>query len=545
MDKLGYNELVEEIFIADFNEAQLIDWLRSNSHDNGCGNLRSKYEPIWSQQSSKLKLAVAKFGQDISNLRKLYNETDDYLIKSSVLRNPAFGDFGWSWGLHDDEIKKLYEVKKPFFHLFEHIFLNPNISPRFIADLFSTNYYKEIKQRDLAIILNLLLYHNKRADGKGQVQYWIEKANFGNFEKDAIDSIIKFIRNFNFKSCRVDIFSTLISFDDCLELLRNYEFYDGSEKTQLEILRKFTPESFLKEVLEDPNLDAEARILSIQRWFAKRFFKHSSPAYLYSELKNSEDARERHIYYQNSNLPDLFAVEYFRSEYLPVIADIVWTQNSPDEASTYKLNPKEEELEINEYGSVLAHPRISANKEFHKRLQFEGHSFVAAIACNERFFIKNEDRNWLQRLCKETDRQYDLVSSSIPIFGTGTCSEVFDAKLAELQKLYPEEFADLTESEMFKAIQTELTELKTIRTSITHLSSDVNQAETSLAKVLKNLEEIEQATSQKLKGLQEQLERTNEHLNDILHSRLEPTDLIPRLAFNMPIIGKFLRRNWK
>ena len=52
MDKLGYNELVEEIFIADFNEAQLIDWLRSNSNDNGCRNLRSKYEPIWSQQSS-------------------------------------------------------------------------------------------------------------------------------------------------------------------------------------------------------------------------------------------------------------------------------------------------------------------------------------------------------------------------------------------------------------------------------------------------------------------------------------------------------------
>ena len=545
MDKLGYNELVEEIFIADFSEAQLIDWLRANSNDNGFRNLRSKYEPIWSQQSSKLKLAVAKFGQNISNLQKIYNETDDYLIKSSVLRNPAFGDFGRTWVLHDDEIKKLYEVKKPFFHLFEQIFMNPNISPRFIADLFSTNCYKEIKQRDLAIILYLLLYVNKRADGKGQVEYWIEKANFDNFEKHAIDSIIEFIRNFNFKSCRGDIFSTLISFYDCLELLRDYEFYDLSEKTQLEILRKFTPESFPKEVLEDPYFDAEAQILSIQRWFAKRFFKHSSPAYLYSELKNSEDARERHFYYQNSNLSDLFAVEYFRSEYLPVIADIVWTQNSPDDASTCKMNPKEEELEINEYGSVLAHPRISANKEFHKRLQFEGHSFVAAIACNERFFIKNEDRNWLQSLCKETDRQYDLVSSSISIFGMGTCSEVFDAKFAELQKLYPEEFADLTETEMFKAIQTELTELKTIRTSITHLSSDVNQAETSLSKVLKKMEEIEQATSQKLKGLQEQLERTNEHLNDILHSRLEPTDLISRLAFNMPIIGKFLRRNLK
>ena len=175
MYKLGHNELVEEIFIADFNEAQLIDWLRTNSNDNGYSNLCSKYEPIWSQRSSKLKLAVANFGQNISNLYKLYNETDDYLIKSSVLRNPAFGDsIGSHWpGINDDEIKKLYKKRKPFFGLFEQLFCNPKISPEFIADLFSTTDYQEMRQADLVIILGYLTRYTKNAEGKVPVERWM------------------------------------------------------------------------------------------------------------------------------------------------------------------------------------------------------------------------------------------------------------------------------------------------------------------------------------------------------------------------------------
>lgn len=548
MYKLGHNELVEEIFIADFNEAQLIDWLRTNSNDNGYSNLCSKYEPIWSQRSSKLKLAVANFGQNISNLYKLYNETDDYLIKSSVLRNPAFGDsIGSHWpGINDDEIKKLYKKRKPFFGLFEQLFCNPKISPEFIADLFSTTDYQEMRQADLVIILGYLTRYTKNAEGKVPVECWMENQYFDTAERRAIESIVEFIANFNFKLSKGEVFDTLFDFEHCLTLLPDFRFHLDT-KLQVDVLRKFDPERFAKKVSNDRHSDMEKEsvILSIQRFFAKNFFRHSSPDYLYSDFKNSVNVRERIFYYQNSNLSDLFAVEKFRSEYLPVIEDIVWDQSSPDEAFAYKMDSKEEELEIYEYGSVFAHRRTSANKEFHKRLQLEEHRFVASIALNRRFFVKNEDRNWLQRLCKETDRQYGLMSSSIPIFGTGTCSEVFDAKLAELQKLYPEEFSDLTESEMLLAIQTELTELKTIRTSITNLRSDVSQGETSLAKVIENQEEIEKTTSQKLKELQEQLERTNKHLNDILHSSGEPKDIISRLAFNMPIIGKFLRRNWK
>jgi hypothetical protein len=95
---------------------------------------------------------------------------------------------------------------------------------------------------------------------------------------------------------------------------------------------------------------------------------------------------------------------------------------------------------------------------------------------------------------------------------------------------------------MLRAIQTELTEVKKLKTTVTDLTSDVNQAKISLAKVLKNQEEIAEETSRKLKELQEQLEQTNHHLKDILHLRGEPTDLISRFVLNTPIIGKILKK---
>ena len=63
MRELSHIELVEEIFIEDLSEAQLIAWLQGISDNSEYGSLMDKYEPIWSKQSSKLKLAVASFGQ--------------------------------------------------------------------------------------------------------------------------------------------------------------------------------------------------------------------------------------------------------------------------------------------------------------------------------------------------------------------------------------------------------------------------------------------------------------------------------------------------
>ena len=529
MPTLSHEELVEEIFIEDFNEAQLIGWLRSNSNNTDYRNLRDKYEPIWSQQSSKLKLAVASFGREVSNLHKLYNEEDDYLIKSSVLRNPAFGDcIGRKWhGINDDEIKELYKVRKPFFKLFEQLFLNPKIRPDFVADLFSISYYKEVKQKDLVLILSYLTEHTKHVDGKFILEAWLEKADYNDECRRAIDCIVMFIAQYNFKSDKEEFFHNLFVFDNCLALLSDFQIYSSNKKWQVEVLRKFNPESFPKKVLEDPHSDMETVILSIQRWFAKNFFKNSSPDYLYSEFKSSTNVRERIFYYQNSSLSDIFSVEYFRLEYLPLIEEIIWSQDSAEERGLANI--------------VLNKGLETAYEAFKKHLLLDKHIFVSGLACNKNFFKSKEYRDWLQRLCREADSYFSLEPADT-FFGTGTCSEVFNAKLAQSQKLYPEEFTDLTEAGMLRAIQTELTELKKLKTTVTDLSSDVNQAETSLAKVLKNQEEIEAATSQKLKELQEQLERTNKHLKDILHLRGEPTDLISRLVLNTPIIGNILKK---
>ena len=541
MWELSHTELVEEIFIEDFSEAQKIGWLRGNSDNSEYHSLMVKYEPIWSKQSSKLKLAVASFGQCTNNLQKIYQQEDDPLIKGAVLRNPNFGSvINFFMGIDEDEIKKLYKKRKPFSGLFGQLFCNPKISPDFIADLFSITDYKEMKQADLAIILKLLVKYTKNADGKVPVECWMEQTAYtGSDENRAIGSLVEFIANFNFKLCKGEISTTLFAFERCLKLLPDFKFYLDT-KLQADVLRKFDPESFSKKVLEDRYFDMEPVILFIQGWFAKNFFKHSSPDYLYSDFKSSANVRERSLYYQNSKLSDIFSVETFRSEYLPNIEDIIWYEDISDETSVAKMVPNEG-LEINQKGwSSKEH--VIAYEAFEKHLLLDQHRFVGSLACNDSFYRTKRDRDWLQRLCSKSDDRFSLVSANILIFGTGTCSEIFDSKLAQLQKLYPEEFTDLTEVGMLRAIQTELNELKKIKTTVMGLTSDVNRADTSLAKVFKNQEEIAEETSRKLKELQEQLEQTNHHLKDILHLRGEPTDLISRFVLNTPIIGKILKK---
>ena len=185
---------------------------------------------------------------------------------------------------------------------------------------------------------------------------------------------------------------------------------------------------------------------------------------------------------------------------------------------------------------------IIAYEAFEKHLLLDQHRFVGSLACNDSFYRTKRDRDWLQRLCSKADDCFSYISEDILIFGTGTCSEIFDAKLVQVQKRDPKEFTDLTEAGMLRAIQTELAELKKSKTTVTDLTSDVNQAKTSLVKVLKNQEEIAEETSRKLKELQEQLEQTNQYLKDILHLRGEPTDLISRFVLNTPIIGKILKK---
>ena len=543
MRELSHTELVEEIFIEDLSEAQLIAWLRGNSDNSEYGSLMEKYEPIWSKQSSKLKLAVASFGQNTNNLQKIYQQEDDPLIKGAVLRNPNFGSvIGSFMGIDEDQIKELYKKRKPFFGLFEALISNPQIPPNFIAELFSTDYYKEVKQTDLVIILDYLTIYTKNAEGKVPIERWMEQQYIGTAEERAITSLVEFIANFNFKLSKGEIFDSLCAFERCLKLLPDLRFYLDT-KLQANVLRKFDPESFSKKVLEDSYYDLEPVILFIQGWFANNFFKHSSPDYLYTDFKNSANVRERSLYYQNSKLSDIFAVETFRSEYLPNIEDIIWYEETSDETSVAEMVPIKG-LQINQEGWSSKEHMI-AYEAFEKHLLLDQHRFVGSLACNDSFYRTKRDRDWLQRLCSKSDDFFSLVSADIFIFGTGTCLEIFDAKLAQVQKLYPEEFTDLTEAGMLKAIQTELTELKKIKTAVMVLTSDVSQTDTSLAKLLNNQKEIEETTGQKLQELQEILEQTNNHLKDMWRLRDEPSDLISRVVLNTPIIGKILKKLMK
>ena len=106
MSKLEYHwDQVEEVFIQDLNESEIINWLEKNKNNNKFIDLREKYEPIWLKQSKKLKYAVAKYGYTLSVLRDIYFKEDDEVLKGLVLINPNFGEGLHTWhGIGSEEI---------------------------------------------------------------------------------------------------------------------------------------------------------------------------------------------------------------------------------------------------------------------------------------------------------------------------------------------------------------------------------------------------------------------------------------------------------
>ena len=47
MSKLEFHrDQVEEVFIQDLNESEIINWLEKNSNNNNFRDLREKYEPM-------------------------------------------------------------------------------------------------------------------------------------------------------------------------------------------------------------------------------------------------------------------------------------------------------------------------------------------------------------------------------------------------------------------------------------------------------------------------------------------------------------------
>ena len=538
MISLTHLEKVEEFFIKDLDEAELINWLKANKDNEDFRNLQEKYGSIWSKQSANLQFAFACYGKDISLLKDIYFGSKENLLQAVVLRNRHFGnDIHQSHGIGKNEVIRLYQQEKPFFGLFGSIFCNPKICPQFISDMFSTDYYGEFKQRDLAIILAYLSIYIKDNNGQVTLASWVQNAIPQTFEMDALSSIVEFIGAYKF--INTNEITDLYNFQSALEIISDtYVTVSLTEKWQLDVLRNYDPTNFPPSVLEDQYSDMENVILSIQAWFAKRFLK-LKPSYLYSEFKNSKNPRERVFFYQCSTLSEIFSVKYFRSEYLPYVENIIWYDDCDDENDVAKMVP-EKGLKIKNVGWPSNEDK-QAYKSFQKHLFSDRHVFIAALALNEKFYRQKPIRDWLRGLCSEADSYFFLSPHDIPIFGTGTCSEIFEEKFKELQKLNPEDFEDMTVDKKLVDIQTKLLAFETLHSNVIELAKEVQKMKTSLIEVSENQNKMHFASAEDSEEIKETLNDTRRQVYQIWLNDNLPNDFIARLIFKIPILGEMLK----
>ena len=274
MSKLEFHrDQVEEVFIQDLNESEIINWLEKNSNNNNFRDLREKYEPIWLKQSKKLKYAVAKYGYNLSVLRDIYFSEDDEVLKGLVLINPNFGGVLHSrHGIGSEEIIRLYKKRRPFFGLFERIFKNYAIDPGFISDLYSGEFYPEIKQGDLALILDYLSHYTTDEKGKTPIENWVnnfDRYAIGLESNRALEKIVSFIANYKFKNKYS--YQEIEVFYRALERIGNIEV-SVFAVSEIETIRKFDPSRFSKATLSP---DGEEMLISISAWFEKRILSRN------------------------------------------------------------------------------------------------------------------------------------------------------------------------------------------------------------------------------------------------------------------------------
>lgn len=534
---LLHSDQVEEVFVQDLDEFGIVNWLKTNFAERNFEGLRKKYEPIWSSHSLKTMVAVANFGQSTQNLKELYFRENDDLLKASILRNPFFGEvLHTRHGIGKDEIIKLYRQKDPFRGLFHDIFLNPNIDPDFVADVFSGEFYKQIPQQDLVIILECIVDYAKDGDGKSPLDVWVELQR--DTHRRGLSKIVEFIANF-VPELDKQYFSATFIFSDTLEIISDTRL---NCSFGVDVIRKYHPDNLLPSDYTSLSYDdTKDSLFYIRNWFANLRFKRShlsQNSLLYSEFKNSEHAWERSFYSRYSSIRDLFDVKgFFRMGDLPRIDDLIWDSDVEGESDLAKYSPQNG-LRIR--NGLVNEKGITEYKAFQKKLLKDQAYFVASIALNNEFYQDSERRAWLKALCERADDEY-FLEPSFTIFGNGTCMEVFEGKEIELKKEHPEFFADTSIENRIINLNTKLDALS-LDTSISkEIFNYVRQSNETVLAIKIQQENFEEKINDNLKEIKRIQDNTRNQVYQLWIDKNIPNDLLARLVFKIPLIGHFLK----
>jgi len=557
IDKWSTEELIQEVFLSGAEPSEIINWLKSNVGDiheitdftsDSFWNLREKYEIEWARsEDQKLNLAVCLYGKNDEALRELFFGENPTFIKEAVLKNHWFCNYVGldkivqlsKSGLKPNEVMGLYtdflEDKKN--RLFFRIFWNISLDEDFLLKVFSGDEpFDVIKHEHLLDIFGILTHQR-------QENYFNKKRNNG-YTQERFESLVNklthFISNQDLhgidengkKWCRVrETWSLRTMLEDTAELETKGGVHDENilSVTDENILSKFSVSQFPEEELDDYIRD---NLWFIQRELARRCFS----GYLYDSVIEklekfalSESVEMRMIFYSYAPLSSLYGSNQHVFEY----------GSNPDVFDSVFFSLRNYEFFEGENTDVHFDSREqeAVISSFKAHLEKDEFKFAAALALNRNHYQSKNAREFLRRLCSFSDSKFDRFL--VWPWGWRTAGMIFESKCEELREKEVDFFKDEASEDVV------LDEVKSLKDEFVKQTADLRQdfkkQQWEIDELNRKLDSVLALVVNTSSNVEEEMLRSDEMKEELKERLGEPTDLLSKIVFRIPILGRWLK----
>lgn len=418
-------ENLEFVEIPHWSTEKVVGWLKStvSEKNDHAFDVRKKYEKLWSTQSPARRTAVAAYGKDATTLREIFfdgSDEDRYLCA----QNPSFGRFSDFDGHHygilglDEAIKWLVRDQDLVFYLFR----NPHLDFQFIAAFFSS------KQIDPYL---KLLAIRSITDSECLYESFSNNTPNTHEKRTAIEVITEFILDCPFdskakKSMRDVTFNLfpIQQFLSCTSEVKLYLTHFSPAK-----LGQYEEQSFIASygnaMWDEESSNALASIRSYLKSRVLQQDDKQTAEYVSTVCKDSADVGLRSDYFQHAPLGEIFYPGFWHQ--LPPVHHIFDDESSFEEDEP--LPPTDFDLK-----------KIKHIREFIADVEL-GRAIIG-IAFQQGFYFSEKHFRWLKDFCKACDEHFLLTPSHVPVFGTGSATEVFESMAERVRRQYPREAID-------------------------------------------------------------------------------------------------------
>jgi len=539
IDKWSTEELIQEVFLSGAEPSEIINWLKSNVGDiheitdftsDSFWNLREKYEIEWARsEDQKLNLAVCLYGKNDEALRELFFGENPTFIKEAVLKNHWFCNYLGSdhnVGFHESclepsEVMGLYTdfLEDEENRLFFKIFLNLSLDEEFLQNVFrGQKPFDIIATEHLVSIWRTLTVSEKKEN------YFNKKRNNG-YTQEKLKSLVNVLIPFISKQDLHEIdengkkFVNYFKTCDFRRMLEDTTELGTDGITDENILSNFSLSQFPEEELDH---DIRDNLVFIQRELARRGFS----GYLYdSEIEKlekfalSESVEMRMIFYSFAPLSSLYGSN--QHVWDSIFFSLRNYEFFEDKNTVVHFDNREQEAVIS---SFKAH------------LEKDEFKFAAALALNRNHYQSKNAREFLRRLCSFAD-------SKFPLFGWPlryvSAEMIFESKCEELREKEVDFFKDEASEDVV------LDEVKSLKDEFAKQTADLRQdskkQQWEIDGLNKKLDRVLALGVDTSSNVEEVMLRSDEMKEDLKERLGEPTDLLSKIVFRIPILGRLLK----